>query len=58
MSPRKFVAREAIDSLLGDSKQAMVVLLWEQGDGCATDLEQVEDHLSRSLETLLKDVAG
>ena len=52
---------EAIYSLLGDenvcSEQAVVILLPEQGDGYATNLELGEDVVSRSLETSASVVA-
>ena len=62
MSSRKYVTlEEAIDSLLGDdnvcSEQDMVILPPKQGDGDAADLEQGEDDVSHSLETLPNDVA-
>ena len=37
--------------------KAMVILLPEQRDGYATDLEQGEADVSHSLETFCKDVA-
>ena len=60
MSGRKFVAlEEAIDLLLGDdnvcSEQAMVIFLPEQGNGCATALEQGVDIARRQYQMMLLD---
>ena len=63
MSLRKYVTlEEAIDSRFGDdnvcSEQDMVILPPKQVDDDTADLEQGEDDVSHSLETLPNDVAG